>query len=126
MISNSELNELLNVPKEWRAGDEKISWRRNYDRFNLAWLETLGSESSKTSPPTSPWSRTPFAATATSQKFERNRHIFDGSGLGRRRLHVRLFGLALRRLRPSTKSLTPSSVINKLALIWFNFANCSF
>ena len=41
MISDSELSELINVPKEWRSGDEKIYWPRAHDKFNLEWLETL-------------------------------------------------------------------------------------
>ncbi|RNA34288.1 sacsin [Brachionus plicatilis] len=41
MISDSELSELISVPKEWRCGDEKIQWPRNHDKHNLTWLETL-------------------------------------------------------------------------------------
>ena len=41
MISDSELSELINVPKEWRNGDEKIQWPRAHEKFNLEWLETL-------------------------------------------------------------------------------------
>ena len=41
MISNVELNELLNVPKEWRMGDERLSWPVNHDTFNMKWLDTL-------------------------------------------------------------------------------------
>ncbi|CAF0746878.1 unnamed protein product [Brachionus calyciflorus] len=41
MISDSELNELINVPKEWRSGEEKIQWSRNHEKYNLVWLETL-------------------------------------------------------------------------------------
>ena len=41
MISDSELSDLINVPKEWRNGDEKIIWPRSHDKFNLDWLETL-------------------------------------------------------------------------------------
>jgi hypothetical protein len=41
MISDSELSELINVPKEWRSGDERIQWPRSHDKFNLDWLETL-------------------------------------------------------------------------------------
>jgi hypothetical protein len=41
MISDSELGELLNVPKEWRNGDEKIYWPRAHEKYNIEWLETL-------------------------------------------------------------------------------------
>lgn len=41
MISDSELSELLNVPKEWRNGDEKIYWPKAHEKYNVEWLETL-------------------------------------------------------------------------------------
>ena len=41
MISDSELSELISVPKEWRNGDEKIQWPKFHEKFNLEWLETL-------------------------------------------------------------------------------------
>ncbi len=41
MISDSELSELISVPKEWRSGEEKIVWPRSHDKFNVAWLENL-------------------------------------------------------------------------------------
>lgn len=41
MISDSELSDLISVPKEWRCGEEKIQWARNHDKYNLVWLETL-------------------------------------------------------------------------------------
>ena len=41
MISDSELSELLSVPREWRAGDEKISWPRAHEKYNAEWLEML-------------------------------------------------------------------------------------
>ena len=41
MISDSELSELISVPKEWRLGEEKISWPRTHEKFNLEWLERL-------------------------------------------------------------------------------------
>ena len=41
MISDSELSELISVPKEWRSGDERIIWPRSHDKFNIEWLENL-------------------------------------------------------------------------------------
>ena len=41
MISDCELSELINVPKVWRIGDEKIYWPKAHEKFNLEWLETL-------------------------------------------------------------------------------------
>jgi hypothetical protein len=41
MISDSELSELISVPKEWRLGEEKIIWPRTHEKFNLEWLERL-------------------------------------------------------------------------------------
>ena len=41
MISDSELSELISVPKEWRSGDERILWPRTHDKYNLEWLESL-------------------------------------------------------------------------------------
>lgn len=41
MISDSELSELISVPKEWRSGEEKIVWPRTHDKFNVDWLENL-------------------------------------------------------------------------------------
>jgi hypothetical protein len=41
MISDSELSELLSVPKEWRNGEEKILWPRAHEKYNIEWLEML-------------------------------------------------------------------------------------
>jgi hypothetical protein len=41
MISDSELSELINVPREWRNGDEKVVWPRTHNKFNIEWLTTL-------------------------------------------------------------------------------------
>ena len=41
MISDTELSELLAVPREWRAGDEKITWPRAHEKYNTDWLEML-------------------------------------------------------------------------------------
>ncbi len=41
MISDSELSELISVPKEWRSGDERIVWPKTHDKFNIEWLENL-------------------------------------------------------------------------------------
>ncbi len=41
MISDSELSELISVPKEWRSGDERIVWPKTHDKFNIDWLENL-------------------------------------------------------------------------------------
>ena len=41
MISDSELSELISVPKEWRSGEERIVWPRSHDKFNVDWLENL-------------------------------------------------------------------------------------
>ena len=41
MISNSDLKELANIPKEWRNGDEKIYWPKKHEKYNIEWLELL-------------------------------------------------------------------------------------
>lgn len=41
MISDTELSELLAVPREWRNGDEKITWPRLHEKYNVEWLEML-------------------------------------------------------------------------------------
>lgn len=41
MISDSELSELISVPKEWRLGEERILWPMSHEKFNLEWLERL-------------------------------------------------------------------------------------
>lgn len=41
MISDSELSDLLAVPREWRTGDDKVTWPRTHDKYNVEWLETL-------------------------------------------------------------------------------------
>ena len=41
MISENELNELMEVPVEWRSGEEKILWLKSHNKYNIDWLETL-------------------------------------------------------------------------------------
>lgn len=41
MVSDSELSELINVPKEWKNGDEKIYWPKTHEKYNIDWLEML-------------------------------------------------------------------------------------
>lgn len=41
MISDSELSELLSVPREWRTGEEKVQWPRAHEKYNTEWLEML-------------------------------------------------------------------------------------
>lgn len=41
MISDTELSELLAVPREWRNGDDKVVWPRSHDKYNVDWLEML-------------------------------------------------------------------------------------
>lgn len=41
MISDTELSELLSVPREWRTGEEKVQWPRAHEKYNTEWLEML-------------------------------------------------------------------------------------
>lgn len=41
MISDTELSELLAVPREWRNGDDKVVWPRAHEKYNVEWLEML-------------------------------------------------------------------------------------
>jgi hypothetical protein len=53
MVTENEFADLINIPKEWKNGDEKIQWpliiKTNTtttltditSQYNLEWLETL-------------------------------------------------------------------------------------
>ena len=40
-MPGKDLADLVMLPREWRRGDDCISWPKNHDQYNIPWLENL-------------------------------------------------------------------------------------